>query len=218
MVLFLPGYAIVRLTIDPVRLRLRHVLLASGLSMGITIFGGFLLHALGAMTQLGWAALLGGITVAALAVAARRSRLSMPGISGLGMLAELSRGQVAMIVCAAGTVVGAFFIAREGALAHKEFLATEFWMVPQFGCCPNGLTLGIRNLEDTPAEYEVEIMLEGEFVGAWRSIALQPNETWTSEANLRFRAGSGRRAEAWLFKNHDHRTIYRRVWADIGRV
>jgi hypothetical protein len=233
LVMFLPGLAIIRFALNPAPFRLEHILLACGLSVAITILGGLALHVLGALTPTGWATLLGGIT-AAFAVAAPRRVGSVGGVGtepgtnrkdtwrydrlAANSVPSLSRRQAAMFACAAVIAAGAFLVARQGAMAHKEFPATEFWMVPELGCCPNALTLGIRNLEDDTVEYDVEITLEGQVVGAFRSIELRPGEEWISDANLPFRPGSGRRAEARLFKNHDHSLIYRRVWADIGRV
>jgi uncharacterized membrane protein len=218
LVLFLPGFAVLRLAIDPATFRLSHALLACGISIAVTICGGFLLHSLGAITARGWMVLLGGITLVSFVASIWRWGWSMPRAEGLSAFASVSGRDTAMFVCALAITVGAYLTARDGALAHREFPATEFWMVPQHECCPNALTLGIRNLEGNTTKYEVEIMLEGHIVGAFRSITVAPGDTWTAEANLSFKPGSGRRAEAWLFKNGDHSVIYRRVWVDAGRA
>lgn len=230
LALFLPGYALVRLAMRPERFELEHILLAVGSSMAITVFAGLILHGLGAatsvgwMTPLGWATIL-GLTTLGLAGAARLTgsgrqskwRGCVRRNRAVLALGELSRRQAVLLLCAAVIGAGAILAARERALWRREFLVTEFWLTPRADA-RNAVTIGVRNLEGRPAEYDVELMVDGQLAGAWRSIALQDGQAWTAEAELRLNASLGGRAEAWLFRSQDRRLVYRRVWLDMSRT
>ena len=120
-----------------------------------------------------------------------------------------------MLAVAALTVVCAFIMEYHAAAKHADFRFTEFWMTPQGA--PNVLTIGIRNSEGEPTTYEVEATSGGLSAGRWLGISLKPGETWTEVFSTAFKPNDIQRVEAWLFKNNDHRSVYRRVWADIGR-
>jgi hypothetical protein len=57
----------------------------------------------------------------------------------------------------------------------REFKYTELWMVPS-----SGLTIvGIKNSEQKPEKYDIEISGDGQVIAAWRGIAVKADETWT---------------------------------------
>lgn len=223
LVFFLPGYAAMRLLRPHAVLSLPYAVLVVGVSFGLCVAGGFALHLVGAMNSAGWAVLLGAVTVG-LAIAADRvstsgtqaSQMAQAQSKAIVAAAAFTSKQMALFAAALIVVGCAFWVARDAAIARQEFWATEFWMVARDES-PNALTLGVRNREQTPADYAVELTLEGDVVAAWRSIRLQPGESWTTTINLPAAAHAGRRAEAQLFKDGDPQTVYRRVWADVGR-
>jgi hypothetical protein len=202
---------------------LSYAVLVAGVSFGLCIAGGFALHLVGAMNSAGWAVLLGAITVG-LAIAADRGSTPAPRASQIAetqakpvvAAAAFTSKQMAVLTASLIAVGCAFWVARDAAIARQEFWATEFWMVSRDES-PNALTLGVRNREQAPADYAVELTLEGDVVAAWRSIRLRPGESWTTPIDLPVEAHAGRRAEAQLFKDNDRQTVYRRVWADAGR-
>ncbi|MGP0093339.1 MAG: hypothetical protein ACLPKB_25875 [Xanthobacteraceae bacterium] len=223
LVSFLPGYAAMRLLRPQAAFSLSYAIVVVGVSFGLCIAGGLALQLVGAMNSAGWAILLSTVTVA-LAVAA--DRVSMPELPA-SQIAEtppqtvvatagVTSKQTALLAASLLTVGCAFWVARDAAIARQEFWATEFWMVPR-GESPIALTLGVRNREQAPADYAVELTLEGDVIAAWRSIRLRPGESWTTPIDLPVETHAGRRAEAQLFKNNDRQTVYRRVWADAGR-
>jgi hypothetical protein len=120
-----------------------------------------------------------------------------------------------MVFSATALVMCVFVLDYRAAAVHVEFKFTEFWMT--YDGAPNVLTVGIRNSEGGPESYDVEVMTEGQIMRHWPGISLQPGETWTAPLNTTVKADQIQRVEAWLFRNGDHRSVYRRVWADIGR-
>jgi uncharacterized membrane protein len=223
LVSFLPGYAAMRLLRPQAAFSLSYAILVVGVSFGLCIAGGLVLHLVGAMNSVSWAVLLGAVTVG-LAIAADQGSTPVPPASQIAeappktivATAGVTSKQIALLAASAIAVACAFWVARDAAIARQEFWATEFWIVPR-GESPNALTLGVRNREQAPADYAVELTLEGDVVAAWRSIRLRPGESWTTPIDLPVETHAGRRAEAQLFKNNDRQTVYRRVWADAGR-
>ena len=65
LVLFLPGYAIIRTAFADRWPRFETAILAVGLSLAICALSGLVLHVAGFLTPLGWSLILGGITLAA---------------------------------------------------------------------------------------------------------------------------------------------------------
>jgi hypothetical protein len=215
LVLFLPGCAVLRLLRPQSAFSLYHLVSAVGLSMALSIAGGFALHVLGAMSAGGWAVLLGAITVGA-AVAADRVAAPATHTNPDAATLKFTPKQIGLLAASLIAVCFAFAVAQDAAIAHREFWASELWMVPR-DAAPNAFTLGVRNGEQAAADYALELRLDGEIIASWPSIQLQPGANWTTEVNLPFEVRTQRRAEAWLFKGNDRGTVYRRVWADVGR-
>ncbi len=216
LVFYIPGHAIVLLFRKDTTASHDRILYASGLNLAAVIAGGFFLHIFGSMTPVQWAVLL--ISASAFAFAFRAAPQRLPSIeqprprhtwrvSGLEAL---------MFAGAAILTVGAFAIDWREAMAHSEFKYTEFWMVAEDPGKPNALTAGVKNEEGEPASYDIEYTVDGQIAGQSASFRLAPGEVWTSALNTGIRADRVQRVEAWLFKNGDRHTVYRRVWADIG--
>lgn len=209
LVLFLPGYAILRAALPEARSTLAGAAFAIGLSIVVTVFAGLALHSLRAMNHVGWAFALCVITVVASCVACFRSR---PIVANKARYwPRLRRRQALMLICAAVIATGAVVLARQGALARREFAYTEFWMVPtpQVG---GSVTIGFKNAEERPSSYDVEVMLDDKVIAVWNSIPLQTGHSWTTELAIPLGHSGAKKAEAWLFKNGDRGLIYRRVW------
>lgn len=214
LVFYIPGHMILRLFPCYYRMGLEGALYAFGVSIAVVMFGGFLLHAIGQMTPLGWALLL--CSISAVSFGASEWRTNAASSLNFFTIPKITPRQALMLACAAVLASAAVLYEREAEIAYSEFKYTELWMVPQDASNPNALTIGIANHEGKPASYEVELMEDGQIAGALRSILLQPGENWTSAFNASLRADRIQRVEAWLYKNQDHSTVYRRVWADIG--
>ena len=211
LVFYIPGYMVLRLFGRHPGTHLEDTLYAFGVSVVIVISGGFFLNAIGHMTPLGWALLLCSISALSWAASSWRTRDSVSVHWRISLLQALT------LVCAALMAAGSMFYERQAAMAYAEFKYTEFWMVSQDPANPNGLTIGIANREGKPASYEVEFMQDKQIAGAWRSIRLEPGEIWTEVLNAGLKPDGNERVEALLFKDGDYRTVYRRVWADLGR-
>jgi hypothetical protein len=148
---YLPGFAILQAAFGPKSPGRGGMTFAVGLSMVVTVFCGFALHALGAMTREGWAIALCLPTLAGCVVA----RVQAPFPAVVDALPDHRRrpqGQVIKLISAIGIAAGAVALARQEALARREFNYTEFWMVPDGDSL---FAMGIRNAEAGPIRYDV---------------------------------------------------------------
>jgi uncharacterized membrane protein len=205
---YLPGSAIMGTAFRSPRSTLTALIFSVGLSITTTIFCGFALHFVGAMTRVGWAITLCLVTLAALGGARlRRSRWFENDAHSSPRLRPL---QAAMMLAAAGLALAAVVIERQQTFARSEFTYTEFWMVPQ----PDSgvVVLGVKNEETTSATYDVEVSIDDSIAHVWRGVNLATGETWQAEFTMPARAASSNGVEAKLFKNSDRSVIYRRVW------
>ena len=209
LVLLLPGYAIVRAVLPEVRGTLAGAVFAIGLSIAVTVFSGFALHSLRAMSPAGWAFALGVVTVLASCVSCFRSPPIVTSKARYGP--RLRPRHALMLICAAVTAAGAIVLAQQGALARREFAYTEFWMVPT-PQVHGSVTIGFKNAEGQSNLYDVEVMLDETIVAVWSGIPLPAGRSWTTELAMPVGPSGAKKAEAWLFKNGDRRLVYRRVW------
>jgi hypothetical protein len=218
LVFYIPGYSILQLFGRDPTATTGQILYACALSLGVVIIGGFFLHLSGSMTPVQWAILLIAVSAIAFRYRAPRDAQKPVELPHSQNAWHVSASEALMIAGAVILAISALAIDRREAAAHSEFKYSEFWMVPQNPGKPNVLTIGVKNEEGQPASYDVEYMTGGQFAGHLPSFRLAPGEVWASELNAAIRPDQVQRVEAWLFKNGDHHTVYRRVWADIGRA
>jgi uncharacterized membrane protein len=211
LVLFLPGYSVLRATIRAGRLDLQTLVFSIALSVAIDILGGLVLNAFDALSMYGWALWLCAVTVGACALSPLGVSPSVtisPRTTSLG----LRPAQWAM--CAAAVLIGtgAIGLARSGAANQHEYAFTEFWMVPNAASGGNVATVGISNQEKVATTYEIALFANGANVSRRSGIALQPGETWSDVIPLNGQLGRADRVEAWLFKADAPENVYRKVW------
>lgn len=208
LVLWLPGSALVGLAARGMRGAEAWVL-SVALSLALAAICGVALNAIGALDARGWALALAGITVGAAALAwrpASASRIDRPGGLRWRGLDVTMFGLAALLAVAAATE------ARRAAMAPAQFPYTEFWLVPEAAGDSSAMTIGIRNVEQVAATYEVDILEDGRLVGRWPPLDLAPGATVTTAIG-RSRAPAGRRLEARLYRDGNRQTIYRRAWS-----
>jgi uncharacterized membrane protein len=212
LVLYLPGHAILSAIFPHNPISVERTAFAAGLSMTVTIMCGMVLHCVSAMTSIGWAASLDGITIAACVIAHLRSP-STTAVPRNWSRCRIGGWQFATVGSALLLTLAAVDLARQGALAHREYSFTEFWMVPATADNPNLLTIGLESFEKAPASYDIEVTIDGVVFDLWRSIALTPGERWTADLSIDLSASPPKRIQAWLYKD-GRGGVYRKVWFD----
>ena len=214
LVLALPGWAVLDAALPRERgAGLERAASAVGLSLALAVLCGLALDRVGLLTPAGWSGSLGGFTLAAWATG-RVARLAAPRrgldhVPSWRMPSRASGWATALLAPALALAGAAIWTARQGALAHREYAFTEFWLVPSG---PGSAVLGLRNLEKAEAGYAVQIMAGADVVGRWPPITLGPGETATRTVPVDALPGAPRRMEAWLYRSDRPDTVYRKVW------
>ncbi len=204
----LPGLAIVRMR--PISGGQSFAALALGvpLSFAVTVLTGLLLNAFGALDVRGWSVALCSVTLAACLLRRAEPETS----TNLTRDFALKPIEAMMFLMAFAVAIGAVVLAREGALAHRQFAFTEFWMTPQPPAEQNIVTLGVRNAERETTSYSVAIVSDGATIGRWPEVSLAPGETWTTDISLNSRLRRSPRVEAWLYRSQNPQVVYRKAW------
>ena len=213
LVFFLPGFALLDLffpsrTLNPTA----RVMFSIGLSMAITLLGGFLLHqTAGGLNRSNWAVLLGGVTLAFEMGAYTRQLLIRPvhaptGDTGTGL--QLSLHQLALFVLAVAVVVSAIYLARQSEANRDEPGFTQLWAVPVEGS-PLLVDLGIRNMEGGPMRFRLQVRHGGQLIDNRPLIVLEDEQTW--QTTLRLSPARTGPIEALLYRLDQPDQVYRRV-------
>jgi uncharacterized membrane protein len=215
LVLLFPGYALTAASFPggsgPRLGTAERAVLTLGLSLAAAAAGGLVLAQTPWRLRAGpWAVLLGGIVLAASAVAlARRSNVpgagpdtgdngpktndeSAPHRPVRPSPAVLRPTLQALVLALAGLVaVGALVIAARGAVAQQRAATfTQLWLVPARGAQhapgagPNDVRLGLRSLEARTTTYRLELLVGGVTMREWPAIELDPGEDWAATLPL----------------------------------
>ncbi len=162
LALFLPGYALTTAFLPAaMQSQPNRILYSMGLSLTVTILDGLLLNLTPAGFQpYSWAITLGAIAFfAALVGLARRWRESSEGY-----LQRLPRGayrltfsNLVVLMAAVTVLVGAYMVTRTSAL-HQEYPGfTQLWLLRAGSTDQKSVLVGVRNMEDAPVDYRVEL-------------------------------------------------------------
>jgi len=208
-----PGYAVTAALIG--RASLRRLEWALGSVAGSTMIatlGGFALNwTPWGLTPLTWAILLSTITLGAVAVARRRRRavpsLVSPEPASRG-LARVTPGQGALFGLAALVFAGAVGVAYLGAVRAPTTTFTQLWLLPVES---GQVRIGIRNEEGTPMTYILRVRADGAPVREWKTLDLQPGETWEMAVSLSPPQGEAQTIEALLYRANADGLVYRRA-------
>lgn len=218
LALFLPGYALTTAFLPaPMQEQPNRLLCSLGLSFAVTILIGLLLNLTPAGFQpYSWAITLGAVSFfAALVALARRWRESTQGINPR----PLPRGSYrftfgnAVILMAAGlVVVGAYMVTRTATLQQQYPGFTQLWLLRAGSTDQKSVLVGVRNMEDVPVNYRVELTVGTTLVAQWQSMTLQDGEEWQQVISLaNQQIPNGDEVVVNLYRLDDPQTVYRRA-------
>jgi uncharacterized membrane protein len=206
-----------------------YLTLSLGLSVAISIVGGFLLNLLPlGLAPTTWAALLGALTlVLSLVVAAQRvaRRQQSPGnIVQPQTRVRFSFIQLLLFGLAGVIVVFSVLYSINSATQQSYPGFTQFWMLPP----PQHATsctvqLGVRNFEGVSVTYRVEMEVNSTPTKTWNAIDLTSQQTWSQSVPITLSAPatatvgttptpvSTISVDAQLYRMDKPSTIYRHV-------
>jgi hypothetical protein len=212
LLLFFTGHAVLRAVGPNVSSRTEHAAYAIGLSLAAALMGGFLLNILGALTPIGWALWLQAVVAASAAtVLVWRPNDPLPPIGRIDHSLRLRH--LVMIVVSGSVICGAYFISVRDEARQRDYKYIEFWLVGGEGGT-GALVVGIKSAEVEPRLFDVEVTRGSDVVAIWRSVQLQPGQTWTQALRLEIDARQERKIRARLYGHSDGR-LYRQVTAIV---
>ncbi len=221
LVLVFTGHAVLRAIGFVVPSLIEHVVYAIGASIAVCVISGFVLNVFSLLTPTGWAIWFAMVTGAAARIA-RYDEVTFPVVH----LPHWQRGHVVVLGCAALITGGAYLLALHDEANQREFIYTDFWMLPK----PGKLLIGVKSAELAPQRFDVEVTSKDHVIARWNAILVVPGHIWTKTVDLSPRSGyktepspsgssvsdktdSGK-IEAKLYRSSDH-AIYRNVSAII---
>lgn len=209
MALLISGHAVLRAIGVRTTSLSEHLAYSVGVSLAVTVAGGFVLNLIGLLGPLGWAFWYLAATTAAMLLAPGDSSVE----ASKAWLAPLriQPWQAAAVVLAMLVATGAYALAIHDQAVERQFRYTEFWMLPQAKGDPGQLVVGVRSAEAKSQQYDLEISLEGKPFAVFRSLTIAPGDTWVRKVPVPILA-TEQKAEARLYRPADNK-LYRRVSA-----
>ena len=215
VVLFFPGFFLLRALASWRSFDFESLVLTLGLSLAVTIVTALALHVFHALTPAGWSVAFGALFLAASAprLLPRTGRVE----TAVASRPPLRRSQAALAIvsstCVAGLVTAAIALAYQGAVNHRQFTYTELWMLRSD---TGGVTVGVKNEERQPVDYELQVLVNGNEFARWPSYIVENSEQRLEHLNIPIDDASIRRVEARLYRIEGYPTLYRQAWLSKG--
>jgi hypothetical protein len=212
LVLFTPGYTLLAALLPGSRPGvIERALFSVGLSLAVTILGTVALDRTHwGLQPAAWAALLGGVTLAAGAAAWARRRRLPQAAAPWRVLAPIHGSQALLFSLAALAAIAAVTLAGRPAPARGAEGYSLLWLLPAADGNPNAARLGLSSHELAATEYRLALELDGRPIQEWGELSLAPGDRWEATAALP-PARADEMLEARLYRADDPETIYRRV-------
>lgn len=215
LALYWPGYAFLR-AIGQEASSVEWHALAAMWSVASLILGGLLLNSVHLLMPLGWAAWLAAVVAVSSIVAVARRPRDRALLPSRHPLRAVSLGQGVVFAAAVLVAGAAFKFAIWDNQSFRQFQYTSFWMLPDDDMRPSAVTIGAKNAEERPMQYDIEVTQDGRILAVWRSLALEPGESLTKELTVALPSHESSRIEARLFETDSRDRIYRKVWIEAG--
>lgn len=185
-VVILPGYTLIAALFPKNSLRASERFLFSlGMSLTLTIVGGFLLNLFPTgLQRTSWGAYLGLLTLVCASIGiVRRHRISATQHPAIPVASfEKFRPtfyQSVLFGLSTLIVVCAFLYNTVGAIQQPYPAFTQLWLLPQIhpeqSC---SVQMGVKNFEPTTLSYRIVMTLNGAQIAPWSAIILKPQATW----------------------------------------
>ncbi|KPF95479.1 hypothetical protein IP86_18920 [Rhodopseudomonas sp. AAP120] len=214
LAMFVCGHTLIRAIGILATSMAEHLAYAIGASLVVGIAGGLVLNAVGALSPLGWAAWFWLVVVGSSLTAIRGGREAASQADPFRDFSNSVRPwHVGAVVLSLLIATGGYALAVRDEAAQQQFKYTELWLLP----ADDGgrLKVGVRSGEETSQRFDLEVVLDGRALAAFRSLEIAPGETWAQELVVTPGA-TPRLAVARLYRPDDNR-LYRRVSALLAR-
>lgn len=213
LVFFLPGYMILTAVFTTDLLGVpERIAYAITLSMAVTALSGLLLNLTHwGLQPIAWVAAITALSLFFGVIGFVRLlnvRVDMDADTAV-MFIKLD--EILLVVFAGGIVVLALFLARTGAERVPLESYTEFWMLPRVADDRQVFELGIRNREQKPVAYRLQLRTGNNLIEEWDMISLANGETWETRVVIPTRYMISPIFRANLYRLDNPASIYRQV-------
>jgi hypothetical protein len=209
LTLVLPGFALTALVWPRLGLAERAAV-AVGVSLSLAALSGLVLD----RTPLGLGAaqpaLLGLVTLGAIAAIVRRDP-SQPVATPGEFAGRLGRREALLAGGAAVVLAGALAFSAFSAAIDRGPGFTQAWLVPQSG---GRLDVGLRSGERQTETYQLRLTAGGAPVREWSDVRLLPGQQWSATAAVP--AAPGGTAELVVVRDADPTHVYRSLHVSLG--
>lgn len=213
LLFILPGYALVGLmTTDKLGFA-EHLTLSMGLSTGLAVLGGLLLHLVGLGLQTdAWVSFLGSITLVATAGTLHRSYRNQDAETQQVDRQPIPVRSIGMVALALLLVVGAFQVARWGATNFGQSRFTQLWMTPMAATAEQQIIqFGVHNQEAMSLHYRLQLKVNDTVAQEWTNLALAPDQIWETTVALPLAQLAEGELAAYLYREDMPDNAYRYV-------
>jgi uncharacterized membrane protein len=212
LVLFLPGFLLLRRLFPQRAVDFESIVLCVGTSVASTIVFGLVLHWCNALNASGWGAAVTLVALAALAQSLFGARQQ----GGESLFAASSLRPAGAWIASLGLVVvlltGGISLAKYGAENHRQFTYSELWMLGENHHSDGRVTIGVKNDEQKPSVYDLEVLVNDKLLVRYPSFRLAEDEQLVKQVPIPVDLGIGQRVEARLYNHDAPFRIYRRAW------
>lgn len=213
LVLVLPGYTLAAAAFPtPTLARSERLLYTGGLSLIVTILGGFVLNWLPwGLQPTSWALLLSYVTLGGSIVALVRRAPITSAVQRAPI--RLGGGQALLLGLAALAVVGALLVAQSEAAQRPAPDVVQLWMLP--GASGASVRLGVITSGPVGGDYRLVLQRGGYTLREWPALRLADADRWQATVELPARQSGRGPLEARL-ERIDRPGVERQVqlWLD----
>jgi hypothetical protein len=122
---------------------------------------------------------------------------------------ELNVGQFVLLILAVVVTGASIAIARNGVLTEANPKFSQLWMLADTTPNSNQAVLGIKNEEQQPSTYHLQVVQGTTVIQDFPSISLEPDATWQGKVDLQGLTATGAPIEARLYRDNDQTEPYR---------
>lgn len=211
LVLFLQGFLVLRAVMPKRSVDFEFIVFSIGMSLSLTVVSGLVLHVFNALSASGW--LIASVLVCAGAkIWSRRFGDGEPLINAPRLPVFMtSRATVVCLGITATLFTGSVALARYGAVSQRQFAYTDLWIRPTERNS-GVVTVGVRNREQSPSNYVLELLANGRVLARWPQFSLASDEERVQRVPVSVALEPDGRVEARLYKTDGPQRLYRRVW------
>jgi uncharacterized membrane protein len=212
LVLFLQGFLVLRAIMPKRPIDFEFIIFSVGMSLSLTVVMGLVLHFVNGLTVLGWVIASGSVCAGAKFWSTHFGD-GEPLLNATRLpIFMTSRATIVCLGIIGTLFTGSIALARYGAVSQRQFAYTDLWILPTDGRNTGLITVGVRNKEQSPSSYVLELLANGKVLARSPQFSLANDEEQVKQIPVSVALIPDGRIEARLYKTDRPQRLYRQVW------